>query len=173
MLETSYIVSKLFLVWILCIIITFSILLSGSSSEFKNYYQFGQHKGLIILGIEIDTISKYLLVVSYSFVNSIFRTLQHNYIKPWMITNIYDEKRQKDDIKYYVVYDIVSISIIYNWIDLVIYMNIILSQIDMFLFQILGDLCVSYIATYYYMRTPKKIHYDYNKLIDVYIEELE
>lgn len=170
MFELPYIVSKLFAIWLLCITITLYILLYGTHPEYKSYYQFGYHKDLRIMGIEIDNVQKYLLVISYSFVNSIFRSLQHNYIKPWIITNVKDEKN-KDNLKYYVVYEIVSISILYNWIDLIIYINIILVQIDMLLFQILGELCVSYTITYYYMLIPKKKHYDYE--YDRLIEELE
>jgi len=40
---------------------------------------------------------------------------------------------------------------IYNWFDFFMYMNILLSQIDMLLVEVFSDLIVNYFLTKYYL----------------------
>ena len=148
---TPYIVSKAFITWIMIISIILIILLCNTSGEYKRFYRFGPHSELIILGIKIDTGWKYFGIVLYSFINSIFRTAYHNYLNPWMINNVQDEERPFGHLKIYNVYEIATVCVVYNWTDWLLYMNILLAQIDMMFIEISADLLMSYLTTYYYM----------------------
>jgi hypothetical protein len=68
-----------------------------------------------------------------------------------MINNVQDEERPKQHLKRYNVFEIATVCVVYNWTDWLLYMNILLAQIDM----MLADLMMSYVTTYYYLGTLK------------------
>lgn len=153
---TPFIVSKIFIGWILLICIVLTVLLCNIPSEYKTFYRFGPHKDLRILGIQIDNGWKYFGVFLYSFINSVFRAAFHNYLNPWMINNVQDESRPKQHLDRYSVYEIASVCVIYQWTDWLLYMNILLAQIDMMIIEVSADLMMSYVTTYYYLGTPSR-----------------
>lgn len=144
-------VSKLFICWLVIIYISLTVLLSNTSNNI--FYRFGPNSDLKILGVCIDTNLKYFGIITYSFTNSIFRATLHNYLTPWMINNVQDEDKSKKHLNYYNVFEITTVSVVYTWTDWLIYMNILLTQIDMMIIEISGDLIMSYITTYYYLTT--------------------
>jgi hypothetical protein len=73
-----------------------------------------------------------------------------------MINNVQDEDKDKQHLDHYTVYEIAGVSVIYNWLDWLLYMNILLAQIDMMIIEVVGELLISYITTYYYLKTPKR-----------------
>jgi len=150
------IVSKFFIGWICFVCTSLTILLCNTSDIYKSFYRFGPHSDLIILGIQIDTNIKYSCIIAYSFTNSIFRTIFAKYLHPWMINNVQDEDKDKQHLDHYTVYEIAGVSVIYNWLDWLLYMNILLAQIDMMIIEVVGELLISYITTYYYLKTPKR-----------------
>lgn len=95
-------------------------------------------------------------MVGYSFVNSIFRTVYHNYLNPWIINNVQDEERCKKHLLKWNVYEITSVSVVYNWTDWLLYMNILLAQVDMMIVEVFADLLMSLVTTYYYLEHRKK-----------------
>ena len=128
-------------------------MLCNTSSEYKKFYKFGPHKDLQILGLQIDNGWKYFGVVVYSFINSIFRAAFHNFLNPWIVNNVQDGTQPKHHLDHYSVYEIVTVCVIYNWTDWLLYMNILLAQIDMMLIEVLADILISYATTYYYLRS--------------------
>ena len=153
---SPYIVSKIFIGWIVIISLVLSFLLVNTNAEKKKFYRFGPHEDLWILGIQINTYWKWMGVVGYSFLNSIFRTVLHNYLNPWIINNIQDEERSKQHLKKWNVYEVTTVAIVYNWTDWLLYMNILLAQIDMMIVEVVADVLMSLGTTYYYLGTPKK-----------------
>jgi len=153
------VVAKVFMGWILFISIILTVLLTNTPKEYKAFYKFGPHDDLRILGIQINTPWKYFGVVSYSFINSIFRAAFHNYLNPWMINNVQDEERSKAHLRRYDVYEIATICVVYNWADWLLYMNILLAQVDMMIIEVVSDLVMSYVTTYYYLGTPRIKHH--------------
>ena len=151
-----FIISKLFICWVVIIYILLTAFLHNMSQESKLFYRFGPHSELKILGISIDTDLKYFGLITYSFINSIFRATLHNYLTPWIINNIQDEEKSKKHFGYYNVFELTTISVIYTWTDWLIYMNILLTQIDMMIIEVSGDLIMSYVTTYYYLTVPTK-----------------
>lgn len=158
---TPFLVSKLFICWLAVIYVLLTVLLHNTCEEYKSFYRFGPHKDLKILGICIDTDLKYFGVVAYSFINSIFRATLHNYLTPWMINNVQDEAKSKKHLSYYNVFEVTTVSVVYTWTDWLIYMNVLLTQIDMMIIEVSGDLIMSYITTYYYLISPIKQKKDF------------
>ena len=152
------IISKLISLWMISITLTIINISKYADSEQKKIYNFGPNKNLNILGFIIDTQYKYILVITYCFINSIFRTLYNSILHSWMINHIQDETKEKSiEIRTF-AYEITCVTTIYAWFDWFIYINILLSQIDMVNIEIIADLIVSMLTTTYYLRTQKEEH---------------
>lgn len=160
--KVQRIVSKLLSLWIISISILIIFLSKYADDEQKKIYRFGPNNELNILGFIINTREKYILVISYCFINSIFRTLYNSVLHSWLINNIQDESREKNkDIKN-IAYEITLVTTIYNWFDWFIYINILLSQIDMVIIEIIADLLISLFTTRYYLNKKNKYLDDKN-----------
>ncbi len=118
----------------------------------NKFFNFGPSKDFKIIGICIDTYAKYCIIICYCFANSIFRTLHTNYLHPWIVNNVQDQKADKKGLVKKEVFFIVSISVIYHWTDWLLYMNILLAQIDMLIIEVFADLGMSCITTSYYLK---------------------
>lgn len=116
-------------------------------------FKYGPHKNLYILGICIDTYKKYFIAASFCFINSGIRVLQKNILHPWIINTV--QNNNHTEIEFYKSYEISLIYSVYEWFDFFMYMNILLSQIDMFLIEVLADTIVTIITTMYYIKNKE------------------
>jgi len=116
-------------------------------------FTYGPNKNLYILGICVDTYEKYFIATGFCFINSGIRVLQHNLLQPWIINNLQNNSVKEIDI--YKSYEISLIYGIYNWFDFFMYMNILLSQIDMFLVEVVADIIMTIITTTYYVKNKE------------------
>jgi len=159
--------SYIFLGWISFIIIGLIVLLTHQEDKSNlSFYKFGPSDKLIIMGIMINTPIKYIMIVLFSSINSAIRSLSHNFVSSWIINNIQDEKAEKYKFKKRIAYQVSIINIIYTWVDWLLYMNILLSQIDMLLYEICSDIIVSIICTRYYLNKKKKSEDNINNYDD-------
>jgi hypothetical protein len=150
-------ISYLFLGWIILIITSLTILLTHQKDKTNlSFYKLGPSNNLIILGIIINTPLKYIMIVIFSTLNSAIRSLSHNFVNSWIINNIQDDKADKSKLNKRVAYQVSIINIIYTWLDWLLYMNILLSQIDMLLYEICSDIIVSVICNRYYLNKKNK-----------------
>ena len=117
----------------------------------QNNIIIGPNPDFYILGFCINTYSKYGIVVSFCFINSSMRTMNVNVLHSWIINEIQDVKN-KNIIPKDKAYTLSFISVLYNWFDWFMYMNILLSQIDMLLIEIIADIMVTFYLTKYYLR---------------------
>jgi len=111
----------------------------------------GPNPDFYIFGVCINTIPKYGIVVSFCFINSGIRAMKGNVLQSWIINEIQDVKN-KNIINHNKAYTLSCISVLYNWFDFFMYMNILLSQIDMLLVEIFADILVTFYLTKYYLR---------------------
>lgn len=149
-------VSKIISLWMISITTIIIFLSKYANDEQKKIYRFGPNNELNILGFIIDTREKYTLVIIYCFINSIFRTLYNSILHAWIINNVQDENKIKDKLIKSIAYEITVVTSIYNWFDWFIYINILLSQIDMVIVEIIADLIISLFTTRYYLMNKNK-----------------
>jgi hypothetical protein len=148
-----YQVSKIFMVWLCVVYATLAGLIYGFPTSLESpFFHYGPNKDFKVLGIHVDTYAKYCIIVGYCFSNSIFRTLHGNYLHPWIVNNIQDEKADKSGLIKKEVFLVVCVSVLYHWTDWLLYMNILLSQIDMLIIEIIADLGMSCLTTTYYLK---------------------
>ena len=127
------------------------ILSNNINSEQMAYYKFGPNESLNVLGIAINNYSKYTAVITFCAINSIMRTTIHNILSPWVVNSVQDVTKKKDINIHYFAYEAVYVITIYSWIDWYIYINVLLSQADIFLVEIASDLIMAGIVTRYYL----------------------
>ena len=115
-----------------------------------NIYRFGPNEDLYILGFCIDTVEKYSTIAVFCFINSGVRTLNHVIMQPW-ITNQVQDISKPMEVSASSAYEISCVSSAYIWFDFFMYMNILLTQIDMMLIEVGTDLIMTTILTTYYL----------------------
>ena len=131
----------------------------------QNNITIGPNPDFYILGFCINTYSKYGIVVSFCFINSSMRTMNVNVLHSWIINEIQDVKN-KNIINKNKAYTLSFISVLYNWFDWFMYMNILLSQIDMLLIEVFVDILVTFYLTKYYLRC-KNAEEEYTIIMDI------
>lgn len=139
--------SKIILIWMVIIISYMYTFLN------KDVFHIGPNNNLIVLHIVIDTPFKYLCIITFSFFNSIVRSLNHNILQSWITNTLQDNEKNNTNstISKNMSYEIACISCIYNWFDFYMYMHILMSQIDLLFIEISGDIIMTIIITKYYI----------------------
>lgn len=131
-------------------------------------YRFGPNADLYILGFCIDDFTKYAYVASFCLVNSGIRTLNGVILQSW-ITNQVRDISKPVLVPHLRAYEISCISCVYNWFDFFMYMNILLTRIDMMFIEIGADLIMTSILTSCYLRAfPRRA----DNIISTYVNEV-
>lgn len=137
---------------------TISLLYRYANPTDVSFYRFGPSSTLIIMGFVIDRAGLYVGVISYCIINSMIRTACHDLLLPWLTHRIQDRTAFKPPGIAPLAYEITMVTAVYFWMDWFIYLNILLSQIDMLLAEIVADLMVSVLVTRYYLNHSPEIH---------------
>jgi len=145
-------INRIIITWIFFIGSMLGIIMAYQTNSL---FVFGPNPNLYILGVCIDTTEKYVIVASFCFINSGVRTANHNMIQSWIINILQDQKivTHADPC---LSYEFTLTSTLYIWFDFFMYMNIIMSQIDMFLIEVISDMITTCIVTTYYLRVKQK-----------------
>ena len=143
------ILSKVIVGWIafMCLIMYFCV----KDNLQAKFFRFGPHEDLVLFGIAINSYTKYSLVVIYTLVGTIIRTLQAEVIRPLIIQEIQNIKPKSE----YVVnnsYFVVSSDAVLKWLDFFMYINILLGQLDFMLLEFFWNLCTTLFTTTQYLR---------------------
>jgi len=151
MKEKHIFLGRIVLLWIIAVCGGIGYMIRSDDSN--PIFQFGPNSSLKILGICIDDTTKYGVVVVFCFINSGVRTLNHNILQSWIINTIQDTKTIQLNYKInaWHAYEISYVNCIYIWLDFFMYMNILLSQIDMLLIEVVADLVMTSAVTSYYL----------------------
>ena len=146
------VINRIIIAWIFFIGSMLGIIMAYQTNSL---FVFGPNPHLYILGICIDTTEKYMIVASFCFINSGVRTSNHNMIQSWII-NILQDRKIVTFADPCLSYEFTLTSTLYIWFDFFMYMNIIMSQIDMFFIEVISDMITTCIVTTYYLRVKQK-----------------
>lgn len=142
------------MVIILVILLSYIFANKEEYSGDTSFYRFGPNSDLVILGITIDTPLKYGLIVLYAIINTVIRNLDHNIIAPWITLNVQNINAQPPielkDIKRQ--FEISIVNTVYSWFDWLIYIHMLLAQVDMFLLELTTDVIAIYFVTRWYIK---------------------
>lgn len=118
----------------------------------SDFFNIGPSNDLCFLGMKINTIHKYILFCLFCFMNSLMRKINNVILYPWVTLNVQDEEKIKPQSMHFDAYLTSNISNLFVWIDWIIYMNILLTQIDFILVEMIADfICLNYL-TYKYLK---------------------
>lgn len=134
--------------WVL--VCTFCLMTSIHHTSHSTFFHVGPSDTLVIFGIKFNTYAKYFMIVFYTIVSTIVRTLQQEVISPWIIQNVQNEREKSEYTKRH-AYEIVMIDIMYRWFDWYMYMNILLAQVDMIIIELIGNVATSFYMTRLYL----------------------
>lgn len=162
--------------WTAGVLISLGALLKNGAS-FKDFYQFGPSKNLVILGLVVDNYALYFGVVFYSFVNTVIRNMNNQVVCAWITLVVHNTTISKNDIPYLYIYEITLMSAFYTYIDWFIYLNLVFSQIDIILIELAGELFITFMVTRMYLSisapTINEVEVDENSLSENTNEEIE
>lgn len=143
------------LVWIVLVIAVLGVLLEQEDLLGTHVYRVGPNPDLYILGFCIDTVHKYVAVAAFCFVNSGMRTINGEILRSW-ITNQVQDISKPVSVTTFEAYAISCVASFFVWFDFFMYMNILLTQVDMMFIEISADLVMTILVTTYYLRKGHK-----------------
>lgn len=142
-------VSRIISTWIFCIGM-------GVGYNFLTApFRIGPNSSFIILGVTIDTIQKYMMLCLYVIANIIIRNMNFNIISPWLIQNV--QNTHAIQMPTAQIYQISVCFTLYGWVDSIIYINMILSQFDVILLEIMTDVLINIYITRNYLMNKDKL----------------
>lgn len=130
------------------------ILIAYTADINNSFYNIGPNDNVTFIGVTIDTDVKYACIIIYCFINTIIRSCNHNIIYPYITLNIQDPSN-KNTVKN--PQEIVSMNTLYYWFDWIIYINLLTSQVDMIIVEMISELIVTNLITYKYIRDKKSM----------------
>lgn len=136
-------------VWIIVVIVSLAIVYRPNDNY--TFFRLGYHDDLEIFGMKINTMNSYLVVVLYTIINTIIRALQQEILLSWITNNVRDEKADKNEYVMKWGYKASMINTTYIWFDFYMYMNILMTQIDLFMFEMIGHIITTYYTTNMYL----------------------
>ena len=142
--------------WMTGVIVAISVLLSKEPT-LDSFYRFGPSDTLVVIGLKINTYSIYACVLIYCFINTCIRNLNNQIVSPWITNVIHDTTVNKEYLSRTLIYEIVTISAVYTWVDWFIYINLLFAQIDMVIVEICTELIVTSFVTRMYLNIPVEI----------------
>jgi len=140
-------VNKILLAWSGFCLACLSLALGNTSGG--DFFSFGPSDKLVILDIKINTAFRYSVVLLYTIVSTLARTVLQEIVSPWLIQTIQNDK-PKNEYALQHAQEIALGECFYRWFDWFMYMHILLAQIDMMIVELIGNLvAVSYTTRMY------------------------
>ena len=131
---------------------TFYYILLTDHSPFLN---FGPNKTTILMGVPLDTWTKWWCVATYTFVSTSIAAFASDAIVPWITNTIQDHKTQYIPYSKFTCLVIMQVFTIYAVLMSVIGMFVALSQIDFMFIRIAADLSVNHVTLFWFLRGKK------------------
>lgn len=116
------------------------------------FFRMGPHADLVLFGLAIDTFPKYLVVVLYTSVSTVVRTLQQEVLRPWIIQQVQNDRPKTGAVRRDAFW-VVATETIFIWFDWFMYINILVAQADLMLVEMVGNLVVSLYTTWCYLQS--------------------
>ena len=148
-------INKALMAWAgFCTLFLGVAVVSYSRSASTKFFSFGPREDLIILDVPINTYGRWLLVIMYTIISTVARTVLQEVVSPWLIQTVQNDK-PKDQYARKYAQEVALGEVLYRWFDWFMYMHILLAQVDMMIVELVGNLAVVAYTTRVYMK-PKE-----------------
>lgn len=150
------IVNKALLAWaaVCSLVIALFVTFLPDSGTTK-FFSFGPREDLMILDVRINTPWRYSVVILYTIVSTLARTVLQEVVSPWIIQQIQNEK-PKDAYTRRYAQEVAFGEVVYRWFDWFMYMHILMAQIDMMIVELVGNLIAVFYTTRMYLKENKE-----------------
>lgn len=126
-----------------------SFIIYVHKTDDADFFRIGPNDKLVIFDSKINTGPKYLVIVCYTVISTVVRTLLQEIISPWLIQNVQNDKPKDEYVTAY-AQELSLGECLYRWFDWYMYMHILLAQVDMMFIELAGNLiCVYYVTRMY------------------------
>ena len=125
----------------------------ASDNSTTKFFTFGPREDLVILDVKINTGWRYSVVILYTMISTVARTVLQEIVAPWLIQTVQNDK-PKDAYTRRYAQEIAFGEVVYRWFDWFMYMHILMAQVDMMIIELAGNLVAVFYTTRLYMK-PK------------------
>jgi len=141
-------------------VVTIMILCINKNTD-DSFYRWGPHSKLVLFGIVVDTWAKYGCVVVYTVVNVSLRNVEQNILRPYLLLNVQSDSGivSKSTLNHAQIYELTVLVTLYTWFDWFMYMQMLLTQVDMIIIEAAADVVVSLLVTKWYLREMEVMTY--------------
>lgn len=139
-------------IWTLISSVVFLVIMIEDNSPFLS---FGPNKRTSLMGVNLDTWTKWLAVALYTFVSTSIAAFSGDALVPWITNTIQDHKTTYIPYSKTTCLVIIQVFTIYAVIMSVMGMFVALTQVDFMLIRIFADMLVNHYTTEWFLR--KKI----------------
>ena len=147
-------VNKALLGWAATCTLFLSVAVSvASDNSSTKFFTFGPREDLVILDVKINTGWRYSVVIFYTIISTVARTVLQEIVSPWLIQTVQNDK-PKDAYARRYAQEVAIGEVVYRWFDWFMYMHILLAQVDMMIVELAGNLVAVVYTTRMYMK-PK------------------
>ena len=145
-------ITKGIIAWMLLVSSVVCIMLDSAPDSLLTFYRFGPQEDLVVIGIVINSNTRYAIIALFCIMNSLIRSVESDIVYSWIINNVQDKSVHKTEEIRQLAYQVSIVHSIYQWWDWFIDMNILLAQIDLFLMEMLSSVFTSIITTRMYLK---------------------
>lgn len=122
-----------------------------SVEDTDDFFSFGPNARLVLLGVPIHTWTRYNCVILYTLCSTLFRTLHSEVLSPWVVTRVQTTDAKSPYTMQHARF-VVIVSVVFTWLDWFMYLNILLTQLDFLIVEVVGNLAVTLYTTAHFMR---------------------
>ena len=126
----------------------------ASEKTSTRFWRIGPSDDLSILDVKVNTSGRYLMVILYTMISTVVRTVQQEVVTPWLIQTVQNDKPKDAYVRRY-AQEIAFGEVVYRWFDWFMYMHILLAQVDMMTIELIGSIAAVAYTTRMYMK-PKE-----------------
>jgi hypothetical protein len=146
--------AKILIGWM--IILTLALIFNlYQEDDNAKFFTVGPNENFIFMGIKIDTVYEYIILVICISINTCIRNLNQDILCPWLIQVIQNDKKLEYSL--FTAYEITIINGIYTWFDYVFNLNLAIIQIDMILIQVFINMLANITITNLYLKEKKTV----------------
>jgi len=140
--------------------IAFSITAINKNNSNDPFYRIGPNENLVIFGVIINTWTKYLCIVLYCLINTAIRNAEQNILRTYITLHIQDDSTEamirKRSMNQANAYEITALTTLYAWFDWFMFIQILLTQVDMIIIEASTDIAVSLVITRWYLKKAEE-----------------
>ena len=122
----------------------------GEQQKDNTFFCVGPSDSLSLLGVPNHTWVRYNAVVLYTLCSTCFRTLHSEVLSPWIVTRVQTTDAKSEYTLTHARF-VVVISVVFTWLDWFMYLNILLTQLDFLLVEVVGNLAVTLYTTAHFV----------------------